>query len=41
MSDLEVYRTMQDLKKEPKEYDIEDQLTFDDLLEELEDRNTF
>lgn len=41
MSDFEVYRELQNLKNSPREYDIEDQVTFDDLLEELEDRSDF
>ena len=41
MSDFEVYKTLQNMNEPPKEYDIEDQITFDDLLEELEDRSDF
>ena len=42
MSELELYNTMQSLKNpNPQEYDEEDQVTFDDLIEELKDRNNF
>ena len=41
MSELEVYRTLQALNEPVKEYDIEDQVTFDDLFEELKDRSDF
>lgn len=41
MSDFEVYRILKDLNEPPKEYDIEDQVTFDDLFDELKDRNSF
>ena len=41
MSDFDVYKMLQEQLAHPKEYDIEDQLTFDDLFEELKDRNNF
>lgn len=41
MSDFDTYRILKEQDSQPKEYDIEDQITFDDLLEELKDRNNF
>ena len=41
MGELEVYRTLQELNKPVVEYDIDDQVTFDDLFEDLKDNTDF
>lgn len=41
MLDFEAYKILKEQAEPQKDYDIEDQITFDDLFEELEDRNNF
>mgnify|MGYP003305702999 CR=1 FL=1 len=41
VEDFDVYKTLQNMNKPIKEYDIEDQITFDDILDDLKDRSNF